>query len=388
DNGTEDLDVTIPACDSDSPAEDTQQLVEKHPGYCFVWDNVQVLSHVRHQTSEKQNKLHLWALAFACRNRIGFRHLSEQDTRQATTMSLHLFLPEQDDYEKLRARMIVIDMRILKKYLQIFADCEVNQHIPHDYSEESSKRSRIINLGIFDHNPSTTACVISIMNRLHMYIPRLGENHFFPVLCHGDGLSVERMRDAKAARAASATKERRLESLEPVPQEFHKRCIILQDLFDDMYSSSSGADRGTLFHIRNNFNHRNVTKSVGNCFNHAVDLLEFSTEGLVILLAMQICGITKKSSSGVIPPDKKLDEYLSEVAEEVVSTVWHQVPLDDIYQVLDSDDPEEDLDDDESEYFEFCFCKDGPKWFCEVCTNHKLKQVKEDYVYQYSCALL
>lgn len=85
-----------------------------------------------------------------------------------------------------------------------------------------------INLGVIEANPSSTQGVIQILDILHSYIPERTEDEFFKIPVHGDGLSVERMRDAKAARAGSQTAAARLEGIEPVPQEFHKRGILMQ----------------------------------------------------------------------------------------------------------------------------------------------------------------
>ena len=48
-----------------------------------------------------------------------------------------------------------------------------------------------------------------------------------------------------------------------------------------------GTNRGSLFHIRNTFGHRNVTKDVIKSFNYNAELLEFSTRDLTVLLAPQ-----------------------------------------------------------------------------------------------------
>lgn len=66
------------------------------------------------------------------------------------------------------------------------------------------------------------------MDTLHQYVPRKNEENFFRIPVHGDGLSIERMRDAKAARAGSLSASGRFEGLEPVPQEFHRRVILMQ----------------------------------------------------------------------------------------------------------------------------------------------------------------
>ena len=84
-----------------------------------------------------------------------------------------------------------------------------------------------VNLGTIDVNPSSTQGVITIMDTLHQYVPTHGDN-ILPIPIHGDGLSIERMRDAKAARAASLNAAGRFEGLEPVPQEFHRRVLLMQ----------------------------------------------------------------------------------------------------------------------------------------------------------------
>jgi len=79
-----------------------------------------------------------------------------------------------------------------------------------------------------DANPSSTAGVISILERLHEFIPRLSPDDVLTVPVHGDCLSVERMVDAQRARLADLTSVDRLEGAQPVPQEFHHRAIMLQ----------------------------------------------------------------------------------------------------------------------------------------------------------------
>ena len=84
-----------------------------------------------------------------------------------------------------------------------------------------------ITLGVIEKNPSTVAGVSDILRHLHQYIPRHGDSlHITP--CHGDGLSVERMCDAMRHNAGASLPAERLEGVVPVPQEFHKRMLLLQ----------------------------------------------------------------------------------------------------------------------------------------------------------------
>lgn len=46
----------------------------------MCWDNVQKLSVTRHHLRQ-DNKIMLWALCFAAKNRISFRHLDDVDDK-------------------------------------------------------------------------------------------------------------------------------------------------------------------------------------------------------------------------------------------------------------------------------------------------------------------
>ena len=90
-----------------------------------------------------------------------------------------------------------------------------------------------VNLGVIESSPSSTAGVIEIMQVLQEYCPET-QDGYHAIPAHGDVHSVERMLDARQARANGNGPKARLEGMEPVPQEFHKRCVLLQ-----VYSSST-----------------------------------------------------------------------------------------------------------------------------------------------------
>ena len=70
-------------------------------------------------------------------------------------------------------------------------------------------------------------------------------------------------------------------------------------------------------------------------FYHVVDILRFNTEGLLCLLLTQMCGaeVFEKSRPRL---DLKSLDFL---AAQVVNDVWHQCPVEDIRNVLDSEVP-------------------------------------------------
>ena len=85
-----------------------------------------------------------------------------------------------------------------------------------------------MNLGVVDADPSSTEGAIQIMEYLHKYTPDAQGGSYMPILCNGDGLSIERMVHAKRGRANSGDAEHCLQKLAESTQEFHKEMILLQ----------------------------------------------------------------------------------------------------------------------------------------------------------------
>lgn len=56
---------------------------------------------------------------------------------------------------------------------------------------------------------------------------------------------------------------------------------------NEFFTQRSAADHGTLYNIKNVFGHRSVKKAVMNSFNFVADLIAFTTESMVCLLALK-----------------------------------------------------------------------------------------------------
>ncbi|CAG2248808.1 unnamed protein product [Mytilus edulis] len=226
----DDLDGIVPLLES-SVIDDQHDPADHNlePGFSLCWDNVQKLSIARHKCDGTDNKMMLWALSFATRNRIGFLNLDDFDeTVPAKDIPLHNFLPMDSDLERLHTRMGIRIQRIRKKHCAAFEVADVCMHMPHRYSKESSKKSEIVNLGVLKENPASCRGVIEIMKYLKQYIPLDPNAMPIPIICNGDQLSVERMVTGRLAMAVSEEAEDQLVGLIPRPQGFHKRCILLQ----------------------------------------------------------------------------------------------------------------------------------------------------------------
>ena len=82
-------------------------------------------------------------------------------------------------------------------------------------------------MGVVEANPSSTDGTIEIMEQLYRYVAVVN-GRAIPMLCSGDGLSIERMIHALMGRANGWAHDKRLSGLVPTPQEFHKEIILLQ----------------------------------------------------------------------------------------------------------------------------------------------------------------
>ena len=71
-------------------------------------------------------------------------------------------------------------------------------HILHQHSNDASKRSITINLGVLDANPSSTAGAIGIYEKLQKNISSTQDKPY-TFIVYGDGLSCERGNDAHRA---------------------------------------------------------------------------------------------------------------------------------------------------------------------------------------------
>ncbi|CAG2230471.1 unnamed protein product [Mytilus edulis] len=188
----------------ESGPEEVEQEIA-HPGFTMCWDNVGKKVTTRNPSEDKKNVYLNMALGYIGVNRVQTTHLDWEvncELKKAVNLSPGVFVPNAKDTENLENRMKVIVSRIITRHLRWFnrhlGDC-TTPHILHEYSKESSERSILINLGVFDVDPSSTQGAITIYENLQRYIPSVREKPYTSIV-FGDGLSCERGNDAHRAR--------------------------------------------------------------------------------------------------------------------------------------------------------------------------------------------
>lgn len=219
-----------------------------------------------------------------------------------------------------------------------------------------------MNLGVIQQNPSTARGTLEILKTLHQYVPQGHDGHPYPIVCHGDQLSVERMVEAKLSMAFSEDPDDQLTGLIPRPQGFHKRCIILQDSMNLLFDGRSVGDKGSLCHIKNKFGFRTVKKKISDCVNSVVDFFDFVTEASVCMIVCRILNINNIDDISDALPDDKIDRQtvFHELSEEVVRLACPQVDKESIRQastvadetLVPTDDQEDNSLEDTLPYYE------------------------------------
>lgn len=84
------------------------------------------------------------ALAFATMNRVSFSHLTDESTIKASDLPLSTFLPTLEDLAIIYDHMVIMVKRIAKRYFTYFKECNVPEHILHEYSVEMAMKSVVV----------------------------------------------------------------------------------------------------------------------------------------------------------------------------------------------------------------------------------------------------
>lgn len=130
-----------------------------------------------------------------------------------------------------------------------------------------------------------------------------------------------------------------------------------------MYSGKSSRKVGTLFHLKNYFEQRNVTGNVKESFNYNEDFLEFCTEGYVILLALHILGMDSLQD---IPDDEDKLMCLHTTASKIIDRIF-QSAMPTVQSILrmGADDPNQ-----QDTSYPYCLCKtEQPGAVMMFCDN-------------------
>jgi hypothetical protein len=103
---------------------------------------------------------------------------------------------------------------------------------------------------MLQENPGTTEGMSAVTKHLQQFIPYPDGKRFSPVATpvHGDAATVLQLNKAMRSRRLAPANEDRLNGIWPVPGEFHRRMLHLQDCFDLLFSPGGSGSTDTPEH--------------------------------------------------------------------------------------------------------------------------------------------
>jgi len=209
-------------------------------GGMFTTDNInRTVSTLHVSKTRKPRMMNMTSNAFVF-NRIPHpidNYFEGKKFAKAQECPMTAFLPTKEevsmierDHKLLIRRIIVNNMERFKK---LSNHSSVTWVTPHIYSEESSKKSEIVSLGILDINQSTTHGTKEVLKFLTKYFPKIG-NRKLQMVVGGDALSVKMMVNAKYHLTNSGPADEKLDGVAPGIGQFHLRviyCYIITVLY-------------------------------------------------------------------------------------------------------------------------------------------------------------
>jgi len=136
-----------------------------------------------------------------------------------------------------------------------------------------------------------------------------------------------------------------------------RKVDVVQDTFDRLFAGKSIVDRGTLVQLKNNFEHRSVSGTVMNAFNHAENFMRFVTEAHVVYRALEIACMDDVDSDPAqhFTCEEQKAQLVVDTTTQIVDEAWLLPAISEVKAVADCQlDPAEDCSCDC-----WCICGQG-----------------------------
>ncbi|XP_066953011.1 uncharacterized protein [Macrobrachium rosenbergii] len=118
--------------------------------YSLGWDAIQYPSHSA-KSKRKKPPLPLMAQAYAIKSRVPFAMIfKDWDVRLATNISFEEYVPDSEDFIRIREQMKIEIKKIIVKHMDAFSGIEVEEK--HEYSELMAEKSHVDIIKIFYPN--------------------------------------------------------------------------------------------------------------------------------------------------------------------------------------------------------------------------------------------
>ncbi|KAL5510365.1 hypothetical protein EMCRGX_G005898 [Ephydatia muelleri] len=197
-----------------------------------------------------------------------------------------------------------------------------------------TQKSKVVPLGVLLKNENVLDDMVDILDALHKYVPKktsiqsvdiceesgatrtmdLQIHHFHHILLGGDQLTVARVRGSQGIVSNSYNGSERIEGFIPVIEDWHTKMCYMQVVWKRLYSTCSGYDGGTLFHLRNVINRRIVVTNVKKDLNSCEEFMELVTTAHVLSAAIEITKVDDLSGLSMMILTSNSQDHFDELA--------------------------------------------------------------------------
>jgi len=308
---------------SDPEKDETEEMVET---YSLVCDNLNKQFGARHYSSKKSGT------KLDCVSVVGLIHrvpqckdniLDTSLTPTAVSLPLDAFVPVQQDVELLQKEQRFLIRNILVEHVSAFGclKSKTNVLFGNNNVSFSSKKSKVVNLGVVNENENTTSGMVNLLCELKRYSPDRSEGEKMKLVLWGDGLTAHRMQAAKNLRNAGKRVDEQLNEFVAGIGSWHKRVLLCGiDMCKLFVKPELCKSVGSLPYLRNRFGHTKVFSKTKNCFNASTRFYRFAYVSYILAAACQFLGL--KNYDEELDDGGDLESKLDAVVEQIFQYQW------------------------------------------------------------------
>ncbi|MPC22408.1 hypothetical protein E2C01_015423 [Portunus trituberculatus] len=271
----------------------------------------------------------------------------DEAVRQADNIPFEEFVPDSEDFIRVRNQMKKEVEKVLITHLGLFAGLSVTEE--HQYSHYLDQKSVMVDLGTVFKSPGDSGSVATLMKNLKKYMVH-DEGEPLSLCLFGEREGVELMVKAKDIMSCFSDKLDRLDGMEPCVADhgrqalLAKKCLKIRTYFTNIfpeypshYKHLSSQDIISIFfpaglQDKNCFlRHLNIDKAlIESC--EALDFPSLQTLLQAMAQSYTLALAGRKMTNLILEEEKLSNEekvnILEQLSEEIVSDVWPQVNTD------------------------------------------------------------
>ncbi|KAK7079439.1 hypothetical protein SK128_017979, partial [Halocaridina rubra] len=297
--------------------------------YSLCWDAIQYPTHSS-KSKKRKPPLPLMAQAYAVKSRVPYlMTFKDADVRLAGNISFEEYVPDSEDFIRVREQMKTEIKKILVKHISIFNDVEINEEHPH--SDAMGEKSSVVDLGSSFKFPSDSGGVAAVLKNLKQYMAT-DDGESVPVCVFGSASAVEKMTGAKDVMSCFSEKVDRLDGLEPVITDFGRQILIAQDIIKIFYPNGMPQENGNLHDLWAKY--KPDLRGESPDFKAIAQFLEIIAHGHTVALAKKKIDTFNKAVKDA--------NILGRVAEDLICDIWPTIDSSSLDAVRQGNKPVKD----------------------------------------------